>query len=98
MKQQVSPGVVAGAIIVVVAIIGVVIYMFLIAPNQKPPDTRATDPRYQQYLKTGVGSGGSAGGQMQGSPNTGSPNTGGSPDTGGAPGGGGTPFTGGGPH
>ena len=57
MKQQISPAIIAGAVVLVVILIGIIGYKTF-GPTPKPVDTRATDPRYQNYLK-GMGSGGS---------------------------------------
>ena len=69
MKQQVSPGIIAVTIVVVLGLIGATAYMML-GKKQDMPNKNASNPQYQNYMN-GTGSGGGLGDPSGGAPSHG---------------------------
>ena len=76
LKQQVSPGIIAVAVVVVLGVIGAIAYM-TIGKKQEMPNKNASNPQYENYMK-GIGSGGGVGTPPAGAGH-GSPGPSGSP-------------------
>jgi hypothetical protein len=77
LKQQVSPGIIAVAVVVVLGLIGAMAYMILGRHQDAKSALNSSNPNYEKYMN-GSGSGGGSAGQ-------GSPNSAGSPGSSGSP-------------
>lgn len=79
MKQQVNPGIIAAAVVVVLGLIGAMAYMTLWRHSSSAGADTSSEA-YKNYMK-GIGSGGAPG--VGGSSGSGSPNSVRSPGSGG---------------
>ena len=87
LKQQVSPGIIAVTVVVVLGLIGAIAYMTMGKKQDVKSALNPSNPNYQKYM-SGSGSGGGSG----------APNSGGSPSHMGSGGGMGSPGSTGSPN